>query len=553
MLDFLRRSATSVFAWIILGVLAIVFGLSFGLPTDTLYFGTQPLVNVFGERIDDQSYRFQYNLIRRFLPVPKDARFQQMIGFKEEVLEAAIEREVLREAGEQMGLAATTKDAEDLVANGHIIVLGDTYDWLGDLNFDYELFSNAFLRPLQASETSYLEEQRDEWLARTVRDVVESSVMVPEGELRKRYEEEANRLSLRYIRFGFSDYAQLVDPKPADIDGWLEKHKIALQAEYAKQGARFLKLPPQASVSVIQVSPPAAPQEPTADASAPASAAPSVDEVAAAARQRIVAGEDFRVVAREVSAHESGRAGGSLGWITVKAGTGLGAAVDTAVQELGAEGLSDVLADGDDRWIVRVSDTREGDVPESDALRELAEEAIKLAQGRALAEQAATEALGRVRGGDTTGLEVRESGLFAKGEPAPGLGEVPELVDSAWSAKPEDGFLDRVFTSSDAALLADLERKEEGTDEGYLAVRSDLYAEAKRLKSSQVMAAWAGYRCRDGKDRGHITSAPEKIERILTYTGEAEAPAPTQEPYEVCARVGRRGGLLRSSLFGRGG
>jgi hypothetical protein len=41
MLDFLRRSATSVFAWIILGVLALVFGLSFGLPSENLTLGPE--------------------------------------------------------------------------------------------------------------------------------------------------------------------------------------------------------------------------------------------------------------------------------------------------------------------------------------------------------------------------------------------------------------------------------------------------------------------------------------------------------------------------------
>lgn len=560
MFDFLRRSATSVFAWLILAVLALVFGLSFGLPTDAVTSGSSTLVKVFGERIDDQAYRVQYNLIRRFIPVPKDARFQQMLGLKEEVLETAIEREVLVEAGEQMGLQATDRDAEDLVANGHIILLGDTYDWLGDLNFEYDLFTNAFLRPLQTSEKAYLELQRREWLARTVRDLVEASVVVSDGELRRRYDAESNRLSLRYARFGFPQFAQLVDPTPEDAAAWLESHRKELELEFDRQGPRFLKLPPQVKVSVIEVRPPA-------DATTSDTAA-SVDAIAiaAAARQRIVEGADFRLVAREVSTHATGPGGGSLGWITVKAGAGLGPEVDTAIADLGSEGLSPVLESEGAAFIVRVEGRREGDVPQDEALLELATEAAALAQGRALAEQAARETLAAVRdessseaviakwgelANDNPRIEVRETGLFAESEPVPALGAAPELLTAAWTVATENKLLDQVFTIGDAAVLALVERREEGTDEGFLAVRTDLYDEARREKAATVVADWAKYRCREAKDRGQINGSEERIARVMTYdTKEGEAPA--SKPYELCARVGQRGGLLRSGLFGRG-
>lgn len=564
MLDFLRRSATSVFSWLILGMLAVVFVVSFGLPTDAVTVGSRPLVKAFGERIDDQGYRFQYNLVRRFLPVPKDPRFQQMIGFKEEVLESAIERELLRDLGESMGLEGTVRDAEDLVANGQIIVLGDTYDWLGDLNFEYDLFTNAFLRPLQTTEKAYLELQRREWLARTVRDLVEAGVTVAEGEVRGRYDEEANRLSLRYARFAFADFAHAVDPTAEEVDAWLESHREELAQEFDRQGTRFLKLPPQAKVSIIEF-PKAAPPTGATDDAAEEATRP-VSELALAVRQRIVGGADFRAVARESSAHASAREGGSLGWITIKAGTGIDPVVDQAITDLGEEGLSPVLEGEQAFYIVRVEGKREGDVAQDVALRELAIDAVKLDRGRALAEGAARETLEEIRARGTVEeviaalgerakadprIEVRETGLFSESEPVPALGRSPDLVSAAWTVDAENKLLDQVYTVGEAAVVAVVERRETGTDEAYLTARPALYAEAKREKAARVLSSLAKYRCLEAKTRGQVIPNEELIGRVLTYdVPEGEAPPP--KAYAVCDRVGGRGGLLRSGLFGRG-
>ena len=51
MLEFLRKSATSLFAWLILILLAVVFGFSFGLPSDSLTFGKTKFASVHGESI----------------------------------------------------------------------------------------------------------------------------------------------------------------------------------------------------------------------------------------------------------------------------------------------------------------------------------------------------------------------------------------------------------------------------------------------------------------------------------------------------------------------
>ena len=63
MLHSLRKSSSSVFAWLLLGALAMVFGLSFGLPSDTLTLGDRPLASVHGERVTRDDFVYQYNTV----------------------------------------------------------------------------------------------------------------------------------------------------------------------------------------------------------------------------------------------------------------------------------------------------------------------------------------------------------------------------------------------------------------------------------------------------------------------------------------------------------
>lgn len=594
MLDSLRKSSSSFFAWIILGALALAFGLSFGLPSDSLSFGSSPIVKVHGTAIEDTDYRVQYTLIRGFVGVPKDERMQKALGVKEEVLESAIEREILAHAAEDMGLAATQLDAEDLVANGHIVLLGDTRYWTGLDQFNFDVFKN-FLRGVQVSENDYYELQERELLARTARDLIRSSVVVSEPELRAQYDESANQVSLRYARYEFATFADLVDPSSEDIDAWVAAHSEELGKTLETQGARFNKLPAQVRISVIEVGKPApeAGEEKLAEAR----------EAIAAVAKRLADGEDFRKVAREVSTHETAKRGGDFGWITIASGTGIDLAVDAILSEIKEGETSAVLEGENGLYLVKATGKREGDVPNEVALRELAEEAVKESKGKELAKQAAEADLAKIDGGsslatvfdapglgDGGGIEdapidgegedggdaetpaadegllagrpkapLRETGLFSKDGSIPGLGLIPGLVDAAWASSTETELLDEVFETQGALLVAGLEKKETGSDEGFAEARADLYRAAWQRKSNTVTANWAERECLEAKGTGDIVVTQEKVERIITYDApdakDAKAPEddPNFKPYSVCDRVGMQGGLLRSGLLSGGG
>ncbi|MBZ5711064.1 peptidylprolyl isomerase [Nannocystis pusilla] len=584
-------------AWILLGMLALAFGLSFGLPSDAITCGLEPLAKTYGSNVVDEDFQYEFRAISLTTRIPEDAKFQEMLGLREEVLDAIVERRVLGEIGRRMGLVADLNDAEDLTADGHLIVLGKTWDWLAGQAFNYQAFERNWLPRFGVGERRYLEYQREEVLARTVRDVLASVITVSEAEVRDAYDQRQNQLSLRYARFDAGRYADLVDPSKADLEAYAAEHKDELAKQFEAQGTRFLKLPKQIRLRFISVR---KPQPPAVDADKDtqkkyeAELAEAKAKIGEAAK-KLQAGEDFRAVARATSEDaDTSRRGGDYGWVTLEGtGTGLDPAVDEAARKLQVGERSEVVESDEALYIVKVEGQREGDVPQDEAILELAEEALMRERGKALAKQAAAEALQALKDGATmtqlfrspdalagapgAGIdqlevptepppapkpgddkpELRVTGLFSKEKPIPGLGVNPEITRAAWAADPKAEFIDSVFETPDGFVLAAVERKETATDEGFAAARADLYRELSEAKAAKVTARFAYHTCLGDKARGDIVPYEQRVSRLMTYdTKEAfdEKGNRVLRPYVMCDRVGNRGGMLNlAALTGGGG
>lgn len=599
MLEFIRRQSTSFMAWLILGAIAVVFGLQFGLPSDTLTLGEGAIAEVHGSDIRNEDYNYQYNLAARFGLIPKDTKMRKLIGANEEVIDGMIERLVLVHEAEKMGLASTKKEAEDVVLLGQVMFFGHRLEWLpGDEEFNYELFTKNWLGSLRVAEPNYLEQQSEELLAQTVRDVVSASVLVPESELRRQYEKTANTLSLRYARYEFAAFTDLVEPTVDQLDAHVAENSEQLEKQYESQKSRFEGLPPQVRVSVLQAS--------TSDDDRTA-----LTEAKAA----IEAGTaSFADVARERSAHDTAARGGDYGWTNEQStsASDLPDAVRAAWVGQADGAISEPIEADGGLWLVQVVAHREGDVPKEEALRELAIDAVRSELAKDLAQRAAEEdqnaitagnpitevfsqpgALGETTlfggtsiedvavegddaapadGDDSQGddaaapavatadpaagrsrpkAELRSTGPFPKGQRVPGLGMVPDLVDDAWAQADEAELLATVYEVPGAFVLAGVESKQEATDEGFAEQRPLLYAQLRREKARRVLRGWAGRRCLEAVGSGDIKVSEGTIKRLTTYDipedGEESALPETAE-YTVCSRVGGRGGLLTARL-----
>jgi len=587
MLQALRTSLKTVIVWIFLGMMALGFGLSFGLPSDAISCGVEPIAKAYGDNIVDEDYQYQFQAISLVVPIPKDAKFQETMGLKQEVLDAIVERRVLAKVAERMGLSAVKEDAENLTIDGHVIVLGNTYDWLVNDRFNLDRFKLGHLPRFMVTEPKYLEYQRQELLARTVRDLIVSTVTVSEAELRSAYEGRQNQLSLRYARFEADRFADLVDPSEADVSKYVEAHKDELVKQFEGQGVRFTKLPKQARVRFMQVKKPGPPAE---DADKPTKAAYEAALKAARAKitgalTRLSAGEDFRTVARTVSEDAmTAPRGGEYGWTSVEGtGSGLDPIIDLTAAGLKAGERSAVVESEEALYLVQVDGVREGDVTQEEALRELAEEGVVRERGKALAKQAAAESLQALKDGkklaelftapeaagidalplqgeatppketSSTRPELRVTGLFARERPIPGLGMNPELTKAAWAADPKAEFIEGVFETADGFVIAAVESKETATDEGLAAARAGLYRELATQKANRVTPRFAFNQCLADKARGEIVPRDAKLRRLMTYETKMavdEEGNMVLKPYSMCDRVGNRGGMLKAGAMG---
>ncbi|MGB1699115.1 MAG: peptidylprolyl isomerase [Nannocystaceae bacterium] len=573
-----KTSMYQLGVWVILILVGLSFGLMFGLDPQNITMGPQSLARVHGTPVVREDFTYQLSAVTRIMRIPQDERMQQLIGLREEVLDATVERLVLNEAAEELGLHNEARDAEMLTTDGHFIVLGDTVSWLGDRSFNYDVFQRGWLSALKVSEPKYLELQRQEALARTVRDVIAGSAVISDAELRSQYDASSNKISLRYVKFSNSGFAQLHDATDAEIEGYITKNKDALTEAYDRQIARFTKLPAQRRLRILKVNIPTGDGQNAASRAAASAARSRID----AARTRVVAGEDFRRVAREVSEDPNTfRSGGDFGWASLEGtGSGLDPAVDGAARTLTVGGVSDVIGGEDGLYLVQVVDQREGDVPKEIALKTLAEELVARAQGEALAKQAAQEALLSLKNGKKmaelfkspdvldkggAGIEdlpmagitslappddkpqIKVTGLFARDATVPGLGALPELTAAAWKSDATAEVLDQVFETSDGVVIAGVERRETGSDEGFAEQRAELYEQAQLAKQRKVGATWAKRRCLDARGRGELVPNDAPIRALLTYASAAgeEEPVPNLRPYQICDRVGSRGAMLR--------
>lgn len=613
MLDFLRRSATSVFAWIILGALALAFGLSFGLPSDSLSFGAEKAIKVHGESVGVPEFGYQYNLAVQWGLIPRNVEQRQAKAANEEVLEGIIERVVMAHEAEELGLGATEYQAESLVLEGNVLLFGYTLNRLDkDGNFNYDVFKNNFLRSLAVAEPRYLEYQQQEYLARTLRDLVRAGAPVSEPQLRKIYDEANNTISLRYARYEALRFGETFDPTQAELDEYVEANRDTLRASFTSQASRFSKVGKQMRVWVIQ----------------------GKDRAALlGAKAQIDGGADFRTVARAVSSHSASRRGGDMGWIGVNLGTGLGTEVDEAAKALEEGAVSDVIeTESGELYLVRVSGRREGDVAEEDALQQLAEEAMRDERGKSLAREAAQADLAAVRGGalpgdvfgpkptpiediklpgedeggdgwdeldgedgedggdakdgDDTGdakdgdakdgddaddpedgdtepdeldvpevelprlrVELRQTGPKSRANPPQELIGIPEVLDKAWADESGDALMDQVFEVGNDFMLVGVVQRNQTTDDDYKKARVQLYDGLAWKKGFDVTSAWAQRLCLEAKAKGDLVVSEAKAATLLTYTS-SDGSQPAAPAYSVCERVGSRGGELGRLMRG---
>jgi len=260
-----------------------------------------------------------------------------------------------------------------------------------DGNFSAKQVTRYINYGLRRSTAEFLEWQTREQLALRMRDTVAAQVSVSGEEVRNVYERDTERAQLEYFQFRPSYYRDRIQPTDTDVRAWMAAHTTEVDEEYTRQRHLYTGLELQVRSRHVQIDAPS-----TMTEAERATARTRAEALLARAR----GGEDFATLARENSEDDTtARRGGDLGFMPRGRRD---AAFDDVQFALEPGQVGETLLESPFGFhIVKVEARREGDVPEDEAKRELAETLYVAARSGEMAHEESIRALAYLREGHT--------------------------------------------------------------------------------------------------------------------------------------------------------
>ncbi len=384
-------------------LLSAVFILQFGGPQaeGCTAGGTAYAAKVDGETISAGEYRAVYTFLG-FNRAPAEQQRRERLW--EAVLDGLIERTLLAHEARELGFEVDEDEVMLRLAKegtmrvslgidapypgGEVNIRASVTDQDG--NFDPERARSFIQYSLQRSVGEFTEAQVEEELAQRMRDMITTPVEVSEQEVWDAYVRERDRARIKYVRFSVAYYREKLEPSEAELDAWIAEHPDEVNREYEQNRHRYTGLEPQVRAQHILIK----------------ASRDAAEDVRAAARERaedllrqIRAGADFSELARRYSEDTgSARRGGDLGY---NPRGRMVAEFDEAQFALDIGEVSDIVETTFGFHIIKVTGKREGDVPEDEAKRELAERLFRDDRAEAMAREAAVAALHALEEGVT--------------------------------------------------------------------------------------------------------------------------------------------------------
>lgn len=467
-----------VWIWIrntalILVILAFVA--VFGLPQGGAPTGAVAEVN--GEQIRRDVFEFfrdqTANRNRDLLPADMDpAQARNLID--NQTMSSLIHRTILVQEAEALGLRVSDEElAQDLATNPSFVANG---------RFDPNLFERSWRRAGLESERVYMEELRRDLLIRKFQRIISSPVHVSDAQARETLERERVRVRLRYAIARGSDFREGTEISEVDVQAFVETQQERLQAAYQARLGEF-RAPETVHVRHILFSG----EEAVSQASA--------------ARERLLAGEDFAELARELSRDDATRLeGGDLG--SFPRGRML-AAFEEAAFALEPGAISEPVKTESGVHLILLEERSEAlERTLEQASEELARELLREDLGRERARQAAEEMLKQLQNGteftqsaSALGLSSEETTPFgARDFSIPGIGRVAGLKQAALRLTPEQPLPGRVFRDGESFYVVSLLERDEPDAE---TLAAELLLMRERLETQargQVLAEWSDAR-----------------------------------------------------------
>lgn len=527
MLEQMRQHSRSLLIYALFGIIIAVFIISFG-PQSLGGFNAPGstgdyAVKVGKREVTAQEYRTAFLLAGgdRF-----DGEQAKQARVREIVLDRLIDRELLAQQANELGLVVTREEAEDFVATGKFLLFGGAKAFSNEPGFSYDDFTR-FIRYYGFTPATFLEMQERELQAERVRSFLKGGLTVSPSEVKAEWEHRNTQLNLEYLRFPIGKFEAAAAPSAQDVAAYATAHEAELKATYEKDKAfRYTKLPKEKKLEVVKLA--LASEATDADKQA---ATKKLEAVVAAAKS----GQALALAAKPLTADAKSNVTFAPAAWRREGSEGLGAELWTEVIAAADNAVLGPKTVEGSVYVVKVLGMREGDLAYDQVKLELAEEALRKDQATAKAKAAAEAALakakeaaakdpaktlkdvfptpaeGAAQVGDAPRAE--ETGSFMReGISIEGIGRSAELAKAAWALTPEAPFFGPVEVASSFVVVRLKERKTADPAEFEKSKATETQM-AETVKSYQVMTEWSQNRCKQVQQSSGIKVNDE----ILVY------------------------------------
>lgn len=468
MLQKIGKTANQIVLGAVVILLSLVFALQFGGPQAE---GCSSEGGILGARaggktVTEGDFRANFALagFDRYASNPAQAA-----GFKKITMDGLIERNLLAEKAEQVGLAVNDKEVMVRLTDKGTALLtlgpeappGFPDDGIplpvkdADGGFDSESAKRFVRYGLRRTLAEFLEAQHLELLAHRMRSLVKATTGVSEGQIRAEYIKGAETATVQYVRFTPGALNTSAPSTDAEVKAWMSSHADQVNNAYDEKKDSLKDLPPQIHFERVDV--PFSTDE-TDQGVAEKENKLKLAERIRGAWQGDVSASDL--AARFQSADPDVQAKSNRPFVDVE---NLPTRIKEATTGLKTGEVSAVVESSGRFSVIRVRDRREGTVPEDKAKLQIARELQGEDRAKRVSRDHAITLLRLVKSQDETdvgkalkgmlqslgqeedSLKVEEPGPFGRAEsPFYGKG-ANELVDAVFSADRKPGPMDQVF------------------------------------------------------------------------------------------------------------
>lgn len=405
-----QKSRGIVLLFIVIG-LSAVFVLQFGGPQaqGCGQGGSTGVAEVHGESISRNELQSAY-VLAGGENYPDEMAKQYKL--REMVLYGLIERELLAREAQRIGYQVSEDEVLQRIAQDGLLYrsmsveAGPYLPPSGPLRVQFEDSTGKFSKEnlknfiqyrLRRSIREFTRTQVQETLAQRMRETVTASVTIAPGEVWDAYVREKENAQLEYVRFSNAYYGQQLSPTDQELTAFMADNAKDVDAEYEQQKHRYTALEKQVRARHILIKVPSGADEATKQ-----KAREEAESLLARARKR----EDFGELARKHSQDEgSAKKGGDLGFNPKGR---MVAPFDEAQFALAPGEISDVVESTFGFHVIKVDAVREGDVPEAEAKREIAQKMLRDRRAAELAKQNAAELQQKLQSGTSMQDAVAE-------------------------------------------------------------------------------------------------------------------------------------------------